>query len=463
VQGLASAFVASSRASVELAGEDERLEGIVARSAGPLLDAVAFGRRELAELHTRSLFAELGRLGLDDAMILDVVGCLVTGARDVFPDSSYAGSLAELQEFLEDVLGSWSATQGCAVLQSTERPRCLPLEQPPVLVGDSDAMRRLRAELEDVARAPGSVLIAGESGTGKELVADALHRLAGHKSAVMAINCSALPRELIESELFGHERGAFTGSRESAPGLLRAAGDGTVFLDEVTEMPDFLQPKLLRVLEQRRVRPVGGVKEHALTARIVAATNRDPEQAVRSGRLRADLFYRLCVHRIDVPPLRERPSDIPLLIEHFLRAISARGHVAPRRFGANSLELLLDHDWPGNVRELRNVVEHCCATAKQREVDAQHLPAYLRQRLPTAQSGTLRVSAACPLPEQSGGDVPWPSPAADTSSKLEPLHLVERRHIERCLEAAGGNKTVAARLLGISRHQLYSKLQRQRP
>jgi two-component system response regulator HydG len=300
-------------------------------------------------------------------------------------------------------------------------------------------MVELRAAIADLAMTRGAVLIVGESGTGKELVAKALHELGPFaEEPYVAINCAALPRELIESELFGHERGAFTGSRESAPGLLRAAGPGSVFLDEITEMPQTLQPKLLRALEQRAVRPVGGLRELPFRARVVAATNADPEALVDSQRLRADLFYRLCVHRVDVPPLRERCGDIPLLVEHFLRDLQYCG--ARREFCPEAIQALQRYAWPGNVRELRNAVEHASATAKGCRIEVRHLPARVTRR----EEPSSGVGSADEIAE---------------GEELS-LRLVERRHIERVLQLSGGNKARAARLLGLSRHQLYLKLER---
>jgi two-component system response regulator AtoC len=304
-------------------------------------------------------------------------------------------------------------------------------------------MVRLRAELMDIASTRGAVLITGESGAGKELVAQAIHALgAGASRPFLAVNCAALPRELIESELFGHERGAFTGGMQSTPGLMRAARDGTIFLDEITEMPEALQPKLLRALEQRAVRPVGGLRELPVLARVLTATNSDPERAVQSGRLRADLFYRLCVHRIDVPPLRARPSDIPVLVSHFLRQLEEQGQRVPSRFSQASLDILQAYPWPGNVRELRNAVEHSCASARGGSVEPSHLPAAIAR--PTAELTSSNADGV-----RNDGD-----------HEALSLRSVERRHIERVLRMAGGNKARAARLLGLSRHQLYLRLER---
>jgi DNA-binding NtrC family response regulator len=291
-----------------------------------------------------------------------------------------------------------------------------------------------------LANATGTVLIVGESGTGKELVAEATHRLSTRRGRpFIPVNCAALPPELIESELFGHERGSFTGSRDASVGLLRAAGEGTIFLDEVTEMPIALQPKLLRALEQRRVRPVGGVREVPFAARVVAATNRDPVAAVQAGRLRADLFYRLCVHRLDLPPLRSLVEDVPMLVSHFLRELASDGSVVPLGFGQDALDVLSGYDFPGNVRELRNIVEHVTAVCPDDLVRAEHLPGFVQAALDEA-SRAFELSA----------------PAGSFPALAE----VETLHIKRALQLTQGNKTHAARLLGVSRHQLYIRLQR---
>jgi DNA-binding NtrC family response regulator len=428
-----------------LTEEDSRYTAALSRALAPLVTAWAHRRRDLAEIHALELFQELGSLGLPIAATLAAIDCLHGAVRELQPSADTGND--ELRRFLigSAVELATNPTAPRAWEESGRRPR----PSVPCFLGSSPSAVRLRAELADLADAPGSVLIVGESGTGKELVAQTLHQSAARRSApFLAVNCSALPRELIESELFGHERGAFTGSRESAPGLLRAAQDGTVFLDEITEMPEALQPKLLRALEQRAVRPVGGLRELPIHARIVAATNRDPERAVRAGQLRADLYYRLCVHRVDVPVLRDRLGDLPELAAHFLAQVATRGHRAPAGLSQAALELLGAHDWPGNVRELRNVIEHCCATAKGVVVQPEHLPHYLRQRATEASSGTFRV------PRVSSPEL------EPTEGALPTLPEMERQHIERVLTACGGNKTVAAKLLGISRHQLYLRLER---
>lgn len=470
---LATAWIACCREHAGLHAEHPGYPDALRRAAGPLIEALAAGRTQLAELHAIELFNELEALSLDSAAIVLVVECFAAAVSQLVPNADCAHECRVLTQLLSSIASDVSGRNPSpqVLLESHDRPRVdarnpCPL---PELIGASSAMRALREQVLDLASAPGTLLIAGESGTGKEVVAQALHRLgAEHARPLLAVNCSALPPELIESELFGHERGAFTGSRESAPGLLRAAADGTVFLDEVTEMPLALQPKLLRALEQRAVRPVGGLRELPIKARIVAATNRDPEHAMRSGHLRADLFYRLCVHRIDVPALRERMDDVPLLVAHFLRGLALGGHRVPRGFSGEALALLMAHDWPGNVRELKNLVEHCSARAKTGYVMPEHLPRSLRPRPSTAVSGDHPIASARPRSVPPGPGVARiaaaravsDAPPAANDVQLPPLHQVEREHIARVLRVCDGNKTQAAQMLGLSRHQLYLRLER---
>jgi len=282
--------------------------------------------------------------------------------------------------------------------------------------------------------------LVGESGTGKELVARALHDLAGRAGPYVAVNCAALPRELCESELFGHERGAFTGSsREGAKGLLRAAQDGTLFLDELTEMPEALQPKLLRVLEQRTVRPVGGIREFPVNARIIAATNRDPGHAVQSGQLRADLFFRVCVHRICLPPLRDRAEDIPILAAHFLLQLAKTGRRVSPCISEATRAKLQAYEFPGNVRELRNVIERAVILELAHEIQAGSLPDFQLE-------GRLRRTETTAM---SGGE-----------SLDEAMSEFERQLISSMLEQNRYNLSKTAEQLKISRHALRYRMQR---
>ena len=270
------------------------------------------------------------------------------------------------------------------------------------LIGDSVSMRALCSAIERVSRIPSSVLILGESGSGKELVARELHRLGpGAKTPLVAVNSAALPEQLVESELFGYERGAFTGADRLRRGAFEAAGNGTLFLDEVGELPLQAQAKLLRVLEDRQVMRLGGSRAIPVTARVVAATNRDLEREVAAGRFRQDLYYRLNVHTLVVPPLRERLADIPVLVDHLLRSIASHLRVRPKTISPEALALLAAYDWrKNNVRELRNCLERMMIASDAAIIDVPDVPPEIQvEELddvsdPTAAPGTLKALKA---------------------------------------------------------------------
>jgi transcriptional regulator with PAS, ATPase and Fis domain len=304
------------------------------------------------------------------------------------------------------------------------------------IVGQSPAMRDIFQRISAAGASRGTVLIVGESGTGKELVARAIHALGGTEDLpFVPVNCSALPRELIESELFGYKRGAFSGATTEYQGLFRAAEGGTLFLDEVTEMSPDTQAKLLRVLQERTIRPVGAVREIPIKVRIIASTNRDPHEAVRQGRLREDLYYRLNVNTLTLPTLRERPDDIPLLVEYFLTYFSERLEIPRRTMPPEVLEVLTAYHWPGNIRELMNVIESIYTFGQS--------PLISQSDLPSTLTHTPQVTRGTGL-----------SPALVPPSFVE----AERELIARALLATAGNKLQAAKLLGISRKKLYAKI-----
>ena len=306
------------------------------------------------------------------------------------------------------------------------------------ILGSSSAMRKVYDNISRLAEADASaVLITGESGTGKELVARALHRRS-HRSAgpFMAINCAAMPETLLESELFGHARGAFTDAKSASKGLFVEASGGTLFLDEVGELPLTVQPKLLRVLETRCVRPVGGTAEIRFDVNLVTATNRDLETAVAERRFREDLFYRINVVHLDLPPLRARGSDTLLLAQHFLERFAIRSNKKVLRLSSAVAEKLLAYAWPGNVRELQNCIEHAVALARFEETIVEDLP----ERIRNYRSANVLV-------------------VGDDPSELVPMEIVERRYILRVLEAVGGNRSLAARTLGYDRKTLYRRLE----
>lgn len=306
------------------------------------------------------------------------------------------------------------------------------------LIGDSPPMRKVYAQLARVADTETSILITGESGTGKELVARALHvRSRRHAGPFVAVNCAALPDALLESELFGHKQGAFTDARQEYKGLFVQAKGGTLFLDEIGDLPMNLQPKLLRALEERTVRPLGSPAEIPIDVRIITATNQDLEAVMESGRFREDLFYRLNVIRLALPPLRERGSDILLLTYHFIEQFAGRLEKNVTGISETAAEKLLEYSWPGNVRELRNAIERATALTRYEKLVVEDLPA------------KIRTYRRIDLPAGSGNE----------AGALVTLAKVEQRYILHVLETVGGNRTRAAKILGLDRKTLYRKLQ----
>jgi len=318
------------------------------------------------------------------------------------------------------------------------------------LIGQSPAMIRLYELIRQVAPARSSVFLAGETGTGKELVARALHQESGRRGLFVPINCAAIPAELLESELFGFRKGAFTGAERDRMGRFEVASGGTLFLDEITEMSVALQAKLLRVLQERVVERLGSHKTLSVDLRVVAAANRDPQQAVADGYLRQDLYYRLNVVRLDVPPLRARTEDIPLLAEHFLEKYSREMGRPPPHIAGETLQHLESYPWPGNIRELENMMERAAVLSRGSAVTPDQLPREV--------SGTT-VSAAPTRP----GEAPSPERLALEPLALEPqVEALERGLIEAALRRTGDNKSAAARLLEISERSLWYKLKKYR-
>ena len=302
------------------------------------------------------------------------------------------------------------------------------------LVGESRQMRELRRLIALLASSGASAIITGESGTGKEVVARTIHSLSGRSDRpFVAVNAAAIPDGLIESELFGHEQGAFTGATRARAGCFEMANGGTIFMDELAEMPISLQPKLLRVLEDSRVRRVGGSREIALDVRVLAATNRTPAHAVRNGLLREDLFYRLNVFELALPPLRERADDIPLLVQHFVREFGRKHDMPVVGVRDGARELLEAHAWPGNVRELRNVIERAVIVARSGWIETVHLPPYL-QVIEGGATPTIQLAAGTTLAE------------------------AEQTLIMHTLERVGNNKAEAARQLGLDVKTVRNKL-----
>jgi two-component system response regulator HydG len=306
------------------------------------------------------------------------------------------------------------------------------------LVGQAPAMQTVYDLVERVAASDATVLVSGESGTGKEVVARAIHAHGRRRAgSFVAINCAAMPESLLESELFGHAKGAFTDAKTAEPGLFSRASRGTIFLDEIGDMPLGLQPKLLRVLQERTVRPVGGRDEIPVDVRVVAATNRDLESAIEEGRFREDLYYRINVVHIPMPPLRARVGDILPLAQHFLSLFASRADKSVTGIAAPAAEKLVAYAWPGNVRELQNCMERAVALTRFEHIVVDDLPEKIRDY---RRSHVIVTS--------------------DDPSELVPLEEVERRYIARVMEAVSGNKTAASRILGIDRKRLYRMLDR---
>src|SRR5213593_4473980 len=301
-------------------------------------------------------------------------------------------------------------------------------------VGTSKPMREVYQLIQDLSASDASVIVTGESGTGKELVARTIHKLSARSDGpFIAINAAAIPENLMESEIFGHERGAFTGAVGTRAGCFELANRGTLLLDEIAEMPMSLQPKLLRVLEDGRIRRLGGRQEFAFDVRVIAATNREPRAAVEAGKLREDLYYRLNVFTVALPPLRERKGDIPLLAQHFIREYNRKHTTHVEALRVETLEMLKDYSWPGNVRELKNVMERAVILAKGDWIEPSHLPPYIL------------------------------NPGSDATQKLVlPMGVTaaeaEKELILKTLEKTEHNKAEAARLLGLDVKTIRNKL-----
>jgi len=348
----------------------------------------------------------------------------------------------------------FTATQLQAVIQRILRQKHMAVNLPRIkrelaahpgggdMVGQSEAMLTLCEHTRKIAATEATVLITGESGTGKELVARSLHQFSRRRALpFVPIDCAALPESLLESELFGHEKGAFTGASLSRPGLFELAHTGTLFLDEVAELPLPLQAKLLRVLEARQLRRLGGRQLISVDVRLIAATNRDLTKALETGRFREDLFYRLNVIPIHVPPLRQRRGDIPLLAGHFLLNTSSATPAQPKGFTPDAMAMLERYGWPGNVRELKNTVERGCALTNQEYIQPEDLPAAVRHS-----SGEL-TDRLTPL-------------RSFKAAKREIVTEFEERSLRELMECSGWNIAQAARTSGVHRKTIERKLKR---
>ncbi len=306
------------------------------------------------------------------------------------------------------------------------------------IVGTSRGMRLVYEKIEAARKADSTVLVCGESGTGKELVAKAIHYngIRADKPFV-PINCAAMPRELIESELFGHKKGSFTGASSDYSGLFRAADGGTLFLDEIIDMPYGSQAKLLRALQEKRIRPIGGAKEAPVDVRVIASTNQDVDQAIHNKKFRKDLYYRLSVIRIKLPPLSARLDDIPALVRHFITKFNGVFQQTVKGIDKEALDILARYQWPGNIRELESVIENAFAFGNSETINKLNLPVYITERIEADRHKS-----------------------PDNKAGVSTLFETEKELLVRALKAASGNKTQAAQLLGISRPRLYKMMQR---
>ena len=303
------------------------------------------------------------------------------------------------------------------------------------LIGKSPSMQRIYDFVERISGSSSNVLVTGESGTGKELVAKAIHYNGSRKDGpFIAVNCAAIPETLLESELFGYKKGAFTDAKIDKKGLVFEANEGTLFLDEVTEMPPTLQAKLLRVIEEREVRPLGDTNSYPVDARVISTSNRDVKSLIQEGRFREDLFYRLKVIDIELPPLRERREDIPLLVQHFLNKFGQDSKKNVSGISEDALRGLLNYSWPGNVRELENVIQRAITLSQHEEI--------LPEDLPT------------PLVEVAGENL-----IEKGLKEKYTVEQLEKEYIRKVLAKVGGNKSKAAEILGFDRKTLYRKLQ----
>lgn len=410
------ALAALPELDVDVAVTDINMEGV---------DGLEFTRRAL-ELRPGLLVIFI----TGEASVETAVSAIRLGAWDYLVKPIEAHRL---------VLSVSRARQHLALSREVQRLNALqPPPGAPSLLGESVGLRKVLAMVDRVASTDVPVLIRGESGTGKELVARALHQRSERAHGpFIAINCAALPAALVESELFGHAKGAFTDARADKKGLFLVAQDGTLFLDELGELPLDTQAKLLRVLQEKKVRPVGGSTEEPFNARLVAATNKDLEAEVQEKRFREDLYYRINVVRIDVPPLRERPADVLPLAHEFIQRASASGLRKVKGLSHRAAERVLAYDWPGNVRELENAMQSAVAMASFDELSVEDLPAAVRSHR------SQRVVLT-----------------AETEAELITLKALEVRYLERVLSLVGGNKSRAAEILGVDRRTLYRMLER---
>ena len=384
--------------------------------------------------HARSVDADLPVIVMTAFGTMEAaVGAIRAGAYD-FVTKPF--DIEQVALVLDRALGLRGLRREVARLRSSAREDSTQVA--PEIFGKSAVLDRVRELIARVSDSDATVLITGESGTGKELVARAIHETSTRKGgSFVAINCAAMPENLLESELFGHARGAFTDAKTSRAGLFIRASGGTILLDEIGEMPAGMQAKLLRAVQERRVRPVGADDEVSFDARIIAATHRDLEEDVREGRFREDLYYRINVVKIPTPPLRARGNDVLLLAQRFIDQSPLRTTRGVEGMSAAFAQKLLEYSWPGNIRQLQNCIERAIAVSRGKELALEDLPDNIRDAQPS------RVDLV-----------------GDDTSALPTMEEVERRYILQVLKALNGNKTAVAQVLGFDRRTLYRKLDR---
>jgi len=384
--------------------------------------------------HARSVDADLPVIVMTAFGTMEAaVGAIRAGAYD-FVTKPF--DIEQVALVLDRALGLRGLRREVARLRSSAREDGAGVA--PEIFGKSAVLDRVRELIARVSDSDATVLITGESGTGKELVARAIHETSSRKGgSFVAINCAAMPENLLESELFGHSRGAFTDAKTSRAGLFIRASGGTILLDEIGEMPAGMQAKLLRAVQERRVRPVGADDEVSFDARIIAATHRDLEEDVREGRFREDLYYRINVVKIPTPPLRARGNDVLLLAQRFIDQSPLRTTRGVEGMSAAFAQKLLEYSWPGNIRQLQNCIERAIAVSRGKELALEDLPDNIRDAQPS------RVDLV-----------------GDDTSALPTMEEVERRYILQVLKALNGNKTAVAQVLGFDRRTLYRKLDR---
>ncbi len=459
--------------AILVADDEESIRWVLERACvqhGHTVVAVASGSAALAELRARTFDVALVDIKMPDLSGLDVL----KQAREAHIDTLFiimtaqntmANAIEATKRGAYDYLTKPFDLEQVAALiaramdlrrltRDLERLRGELQQRHDLVIGRTPAMQEVYKVIGRVAPTDATVLVQGETGTGKELIAKTIHYHSSRGGPFMALNCSAIPHELLESELFGYERGAFTGAIERRAGKFEAAAGGTLFLDEIADMPLALQAKLLRVLQEREFTRVGGREAIRADVRIIAATNQDLEAAVRAGRFREDLFFRLNVVQITVPPLRERRADVPELIDFFLDKVNRELGTELVGVSAEARELLLRHSWPGNVRELENALVRAAVLARGRSLVPEDF----------ALAGQPRQAASDVLPlEEAVRQRLADLLAADATATPSDLHAmlisaVERPLIEVVLERAGGNQVKAADMLGINRNTLRKKI-----